>query len=301
MIFRFTPDQLVQLHNEYPTVGSQVLAERFGCTQSCIRNKASQLGIRTNHQARNGSIKASKSSSIDLSFFDSWTPESAYVLGYIWADGCIRTEDGKPSGLDFICTAEDSHILYDLRRVLKSTATVRHSPARQWFAKSGKYQGRLRTTKAIARLGICSTVLAEKLIRDHGLAPRKSTSNLPYPANVPDHLLHHFVRGNFDGDGSIHCRGPRFTVYICGSIRFIRGLVSHIKGVLPSLQKPSLSESNDGLLRATWTAKPEVLRLREWLYQDATIFLNRKRAIFEEAVRVLATVKDYRRRINSLN
>lgn len=242
---------------------------------------------------------AVRSKSVNVSFFDLWSAESAYVLGYIWSDGCIRTERGTPSGLDFICTEEDSHILSDIAAAMKSTATVRVNPARSWIETKGKYAGRMYHSKSSVRLSVSSTVIAEKLIRDHGLAPRKSKADLPFPTNIPDHLFHHFARGVFDGDGSISVRTDhnRVTVYWLGTRLFIRGLVRQLRRLV-DVRQPTFSEQGPHLYRVTWTAKNDVLALSKWLYADASLYLRRKHSKFQDAAAVLANVAAYKRRIS---
>lgn len=36
----------------------------------------------------------------------------------------------------------------------------------------------------------------------HGCVPNKSLI-LTFPRTIPDNLIHHFIRGYFDGDGSV--------------------------------------------------------------------------------------------------
>ena len=296
--FIFNPDHIQQLRDDYPTLGAVALAERFGCSPRTIRYKASKLKIRnTTIQAINGRIRAAKNRSCRLDFFDTWTPESAYVLGYIWADGSIHQEHGKPAGLEFICTEDDAQILRDIARVLECTNSLRSHAARDWVQSHGNYAGRTYHSRAAVRLAIHSTFLADKLVHEHGIPVRKSSVDPPFPTNIPDAMLHHFARGNFDGDGSVGLRkrGSRSSVYFLGTTRFMTDFVPRITsqaGVYP----PSVCRQGAKLIRAIWTAKPDCLRLFDWLYKDSTIHLNRKRAKFEEVATALASVKDYARR-----
>src|SRR5690606_6778822 len=53
--------------------------------------------------------------------------------------------------------------------------------------------------RAVAYIG--NTYLCNSLI-SLGCGPRKSQLGMQFP-NLPKHLIHHFIRGFFDGDGCI--------------------------------------------------------------------------------------------------
>jgi hypothetical protein len=294
--FKFTTEHTRQLREGYPSLGSVAMAKQLGCSAATVRNKAYALGIRSGvWHSLAGQHRSSRNQTVRLDFFDSWTPESAYVLGYIWADGCIRTERGKPAGIEFICTEDDAQILRDVAAVLGCSNKLRDHAARDWVQKHGAYAGRTYRSKAAVRLAIHSTVLASKLITDHGIPPRKSSCDPPFPSNIPDEFLSHFARGNFDGDGSIRAKGSRSAVYWLGTPAFIEPLTTRIT-TLARVAPPGVYEQGRHLRRVLWTAKPDVLGLRSWLYRDSTIRLARKFQKFEEVAAILATVKDYKRR-----
>jgi hypothetical protein len=296
--FKFTAEHVRQLREDYPSLGSVAMAERLGCSPATVRNKASTLGIRSDvWHTLAGRHRSSRNQTVRLDFFDSWTPESAYVLGYIWADGCVRTERGKPAGVEFICTEDDAQILRDVATVLGCPNKLREHPARTWTQKHGAYAGRAYQSKAAVRLAIHSTALASKLIADHGIPPRKSSCDPPFPSNIPDEYLSHFARGNFDGDGSITLRPRtrRAIIYWLGTPSFVTPLAERI-AALAGVARPILCKQGRTLLRASWGAKPDALGIRAWLYRDSTIHLARKFQKFEAASELLAGVKDYKRR-----
>lgn len=293
--FRFTPGQVAAIKAEYAAVGAVALAARFGCGPQQVTRRAWKLGVKSAvRQALAGRTQAANNTTADLAFFDTWTPASAYVLGHFWADGCVLDRRGTLIGISYTATAADTQLLRDIAAAMGHTPTICEQPARDWVHKP---TGNTRHTKPSVSMMVCSKVLAERLVAVHGLAPRKSAADLPYPANVPDDLLHHFARGNLDGDGSVTVRTGRRRAAVnwLGSPRFTAGLaaaVHRVAGVTP----PSLSRTRDGLVRAGWAGKADVLRLRDWLYRDATVWLARKRAAFDAAAETLAAVRGYARR-----
>lgn len=294
----YTSEQIQRLRDAYPNLGASALAKEFGCTAHSVRNKAYQLGIKCpTSNYRKGQVAAAQNTTVNINFFDSWTPESAYVLGYIWADGSIRHINGQSVALSFLCTESDAQLIRDIARAMGNPGNLRHHPAREWTVKSGPYAGRIRHSKPGVKLQINSTLLAQTLVETHGIPPRKSYVDAPFPANVPDDLFHHFARGHLDGDGCITVSRTKnkATVYWIATPQFMTGLKDRIIR-LAGVQYSPVSSAGRLIQRVSWTAKPDVLRLREWLYQDATLLLKRKRDKFDLAATKLEQVKDYARR-----
>ncbi len=52
---------------------------------------------------------------INENFFDSWSADMAYVLGYIWSDGSLGVYEGRHK-LAFHCTEGDKDIIENLKR-----------------------------------------------------------------------------------------------------------------------------------------------------------------------------------------
>ena len=98
--------------------------------------------------------------------------------------------------------------------------------------------------------------------------------------HIPDALIHHFVRGFFDGDGFVHHNkrgGLEFGfVGSCSFMRHLRNLIVISTG----LAAPKL---DDTLKLATlhWNGSGVSGRFKNWLYHNATIWLERKRNVFD--------------------
>lgn len=156
---------------------------------------------------------------VNENFFNTWTPQMGYVLGYLYADGSL--EDASYLRGKYIrVSSTDRQTIVKIKRWLKSKHTiVKQTP---WHAK-GKERFLLR---------IGNQKLYESLL-EKGLYPNKSlTIRLP---KVPQHCLAHFVRGYFDGDGCVNLyttrgkRGQRVIrkltiIFTSGSFDFLLGL-----------------------------------------------------------------------------
>eukprot|EP01084_Bolivina_argentea_P127341 225226_1 len=121
------------------------------------------------------------------SFFKSWNPSMAYWLGFLFADGNVHhTHSNSVIQLALKCI--DYEHVAKLKKALNSTY------------KLGFHKTNFQTCATSHQ--IYDKSLALDLI-NLGCIPKKSLT-LEWPQNIPDPYIHHFVRGYFDGDGSIY-------------------------------------------------------------------------------------------------
>lgn len=124
---------------------------------------------------------------INKDFFKAWTPEMSYVLGYITADGCICVSKNRKQPFSLNITSKDESHLYNIRATLGSEHRI-----------GKKKNGR---GDVAFQLQIRNPVLTGDLM-DLGILPRK-TYHLN-PIQVPDQYFGDFIRGFFDGDGTVY-------------------------------------------------------------------------------------------------
>lgn len=126
-------------------------------------------------------------------YFDSIDTEyKAYILGFIYADGCITNNlNGRQKRLDISIQEEDGYILNKLAMDIRGTVPIkRYTPSQ--IRNNEKPQSKF-------------TVSSDKLCGDlisMGCLIKKTTNGMTLP-NLPKELISHFIRGFFDGDGSI--------------------------------------------------------------------------------------------------
>lgn len=126
---------------------------------------------------------------IDQDFFKTWTSEMSYVLGYITADGCITvSKDRKKHPFTLNITSAEKENIERIRKTINSEHKIGEK-------STGK-------SNAVAyQLQIRNSVLTKDLM-NLGILPRK-TYNLN-PIKVPEKHFADFVRGFFDGDGTVY-------------------------------------------------------------------------------------------------
>lgn len=119
---------------------------------------------------------------VNEQFFDSWSPESAYLLGLLYSDGTITTNPRGSQYIEFVST--DKELIYNFRFFLGSNhkiALKRHATG-NW---KSAYRIQIGNKHLISRLS--------------GIGLRRK-SILPY---LPREFFRHYVRGFFDGDGCV--------------------------------------------------------------------------------------------------
>lgn len=127
--------------------------------------------------------------SIDQNIFKTWGEEMAYLLGYIFADGCILFDKSrKKNPYTLNITSVDEEHLYKIRGILNSD----HKIGKKTNGRSG----------LAFQLQIRNSVLCKDLM-NLGIKPRK-TYDPNITINIPDEYFHDFTRGFFDGDGTVY-------------------------------------------------------------------------------------------------
>lgn len=148
-------------------------------------------------------------------FFKKWSVDMAYILGFWWADGYIRERRDRYSfcyGFSICQQTKDKYILENILCKMSSNNPI-CSP---------------KTRPSMSHFEINSKIIFDDIVKLGGL-PRKSKS-IRFP-NVQKKYVSDFIRGLFDGDGSISLIGNSPHSYICsGSIAFIHDLKNILDG-----------------------------------------------------------------------
>lgn len=241
------------------------IAEKMGCSISKVQKYLEREGLtRTNLDSKK---LLSKLTQYNSTFFDSIdTEEKAYWLGFFYADGHLA-KNGSVLKIDL--SSKDALHLQRFANLFQREVQVYERTA-------DKRNGKVYTT---ATCSISCAYLWNALIEKGIKQGNTLSEDVSVFAHVPDALMHHFVRGFFDGDGTVYRNkhgGLRFG--FVGSLSFM----AHLRKVIVSstgISAPKLDESlKHAKLR--WNGNGVSERFKNWLYRDATIWLARKRNVF---------------------
>ena len=184
------------------------------------------------------------------------TEEQYYILGLFYADG-FNISNKNEFGIAL--SGEDLYMIENIQKFFKTDRPIRH------YYPSNKGQ-------EVHELRLNSKILSDRLI-DLGCLCNKSLI-LKFPNFLEDKFMKDFIRGYFDGDGSVYNinkNGKR--IIFMGTYDFCEGL----KKVLSDfLDIKSFISKNNKIYYVRFSRKKDVNKFFHWLYDDATIFLSRK-------------------------
>lgn len=183
--------------------------------------------------------------------FDNLNNEHAlYWLGFVYADGNVTR--------------------YELRIGL-SIKDLAHVRLLRLFMNSN---AKIRLRPNAANVGFASRKLVKRLLSIGIVVGRNQFYKLkPY---IPPNLIHHFIRGYLDGDG---CISTNEQVVFLGQpdiLEFIRDELNQSVGA--SL---NTIRQRRGICEISWGGINQANKIAEYLYHNATIWLDRKRKIAE--------------------
>ncbi|OGM05079.1 hypothetical protein A2715_03720 [Candidatus Woesebacteria bacterium RIFCSPHIGHO2_01_FULL_39_32] len=204
-------------------------------------------------------------SKINEKFFKNWSPNMAYLLGLIYADGTIKDVRISSRTCYIAVSSNDLDLLEQVRKVLSSTHKIYTRKSR--MVKFSDHKIYKCSTSYILRVG--NKMIYQDLV-NLGLTPRKSLKiQLP---DVPVEYFNFFLRGYFDGDGCLSIflqlgrMKPRIRItFTSGSHTFLLQLVTNL-GKLINTTKGTISTKN----RTSWLSysKKDSIKILSYMYKN---------------------------------
>lgn len=154
----------------------------------------------------------------------------AWLLGFIAADGYLPVTHGAHNRVVITLARQDEDILYLIKEELKYTG-----PISQYESSNGY---------PTSSLSFTSKKIRQK-IESYGIGNNK-TFQLKHLPNLPDEYMIDFIRGFFDGDGSI--TEPKdghkiCTSITCASYSFLREIQEYLKEKIHLQSNAKISET----------------------------------------------------------
>lgn len=200
------------------------------------------------------------------------TPNKAYFLGFMYADGNVNS---KTNAINISLQERDGYILEKFKMDLESEHKIYLKEIKGGF-KCGRQHG--------------FTFAREKMKKDLiklGCHPRK-TWDLKFPSflQVPENLIFHFIRGFFDGDGTIgqsstgRHKNPQFNFIVCGTYEMCNGVNDIFVNFLGLPRQKIVKKENIWIYNIG--GNNSVRKIFEAIYKDAESFLTRKKEKLEK-------------------
>lgn len=244
------------------------IAQEIGVSKNCVFRYAKELGINTG-------AKFKRKHRLNENVFDVIdTEEKAYWLGFIVADGatCYTTtyykNNLKPNRFYINLSIKDINHLEKLKSFLSTESNI------ETYIPKGTY-----SKKEMCKLIVNSTTLCKGLWK-YGIVPAKTgIEQFPKIQQVPDTLMKHFIRGFFDGDGSIYKHSDtRSCIQFTGNYSMLSDLKHFLMNHNIVHNNCKIVEDSRGKNACTYhfSKQEDVNRFYDYIYSDATVFLERK-------------------------
>lgn len=202
---------------------------------------------------------------IDVDYFETIdTPEKAYILGFLATDGYNSNTYVSAS-----IQNKDVEVLEFVRNQICKETII---SSKRWTPNvSVLHFSSVKLCRDLSKLGIIKN--KSKVIR--------------FP-NIEDKLLSHFIRGCFDGDGSIMYREYKdgrkkkgiIMNYACASIDFINKLEQILKDKCNLSDRKIHVHKKSGCFYLQYNGSANVKKIYEFLYKNDCFSLKRKKDKF---------------------
>lgn len=195
-------------------------------------------------------------------FFRSISCEaSAYFLGLIAADGNL---DKTQTKLELQLAEPDHHILHDFLACIGAEG-CKVSPRR-----------RADREKTFHRITLCSKAMGQDLV-SWGITPDK-TEAMQLRRAVPKEWLRHFVRGFWDGDGSVGRNHFEVGIRSEAFALQLKEMITDIGGEIPPFRQSRTRKGEPFYIMAV--ASRRFYAFRNALYHDCSVRFKRKHASY---------------------
>lgn len=219
----------------------------------CYHNKCP---IKKLSQAEISKIQSqnSRKYNINQDYFKKWSSNMAYILGLWFADGSIY--GGRL--FDITLHKKDKYILKKIAEELS-------------------YEGNLydNVDKQSSRINFSCKVIYDDIVSLGGTEQKSLKVEFP---DIPNEFLPDFIRGYFDGDGSVmNLKNNRLnSTFTCGNKQFLIKLLEILKQEA-GIEGGSFDDSSYSLR----FGKKDTIRLGQYIYKNnPELFLQRKKIKF---------------------
>lgn len=234
-----------------------------------IENIAKRLNISTNKVSKCLKVNNINNNrnfntySFDTNIFDVIdTEEKAYWLGFLYADGYVSLE----KGIELTLSEKDLKHLEKFKSFMKSNHKIQQ-----------------REDIKAYRLCIYSKDLAQRLTSLGCFQNKSLILKFPTKKQVPKHLIHHFMRGYFDGDGCVALSKSKYRPQLHFSVIGTNDFLTEYEKIILNILKRTSGNKWSRCGKAyeiNFGGNLQCKKIFDYLYKDATIYLERKRNKF---------------------
>jgi hypothetical protein len=197
------------------------------------------------------------------------------MIGFMLADGNITQikRNGKLSNCYAIkieIITADEYILKEFQNIIGSHNHIHRTIRNR--------QNSILYTSAI---NVQSTKMAHDLFR-YGIIPNKTFKT--YLSNqIPFKYMRDYIRGIFDGDGTVYKyrkKYLRFAFY--GTYKLMFDIREFLYNTVGLSKNAIITQKNENVSFIPYAKKQDCYKFYHYIYDDANLYLKRKKQIFDK-------------------
>lgn len=202
------------------------------------------------------------------SFSSISSEEQAYWLGFMYADGYISKDYvGIALAIKDISHLEKFKLFIESNHNIKTYKT--------------KSNDLVKTENYYARILFKSSIMVKDLVNLGCIENKSLKLKFPSEELLPKKLVKHFLRGYFDGDGSLVLSENSINFKILGTAEFLRGIVSVLNENIESYDfKENLIRNSEDATKnsfyISYGGRNKTKEVMDWIYGESSIYLDRK-------------------------
>jgi hypothetical protein len=233
-----TEHKIVELYNE--GCGVMELSDEFQLHRTTIQRVLKRHNVK---------LRKRTPAHYDIHFFDEYNANSCYWAGFIAADGYVRFDRANVS-------------------IHLSVNDVSHLKKLEVLTN---YIGKTRVYENECCLSFAGEWFPKALADNFDICPRK-TFNITISDKIPKNMIPHFLRGYFDGDGSVVKTDDGYlrANFTSGSVVLLRQIVDYMYNVGIRVRNDGEKAKIYQSSRSTGYSCKNTLQVLDLLYSNST-------------------------------
>lgn len=258
---KWTEDEVEFLRENASTMSARDIGEELGRSRSSVSHYARRhdISLEKDHSVYADKISKSKREyDFDEDFFGRGNSAAYYWAGALEADGNVRERGPNSHTIGMGISKKDRSWLEQFRKALQAEHPIR---------EDGDF----------VRFKVHSNKMFEDL-EELGIVPRKTYKNIT--PDIPDDYIYDYIRGVFDGDGSICKKTSKRWDEISVSFANSEAVCKWIDSKLPFHCSLYPVSHSDVAWRLDISADEYIKKFAKFIYDGAEYYMERKHQRF---------------------
>lgn len=268
---KWTQEEIVFLQNNYDKMTYKKIGEELNRTEDAVQLKSRKLGLKKPRYEFNKRF-----------FEEINTPEKAYWIGFIFADGYITSQPSSKSyEIGIMLEKSDFEHLKKFNKSLNGNVPVKFRKRKNHLKTESHHKD--YTESCTIRL--YSYDMYNDLV-SKGILENKTYKDFSIN-NIPVDLQWHFIRGFLDGDGHIEKPSDTNKYPRVGFTNRCVLLLTEIQELLKQYDISSnLRPNREGskVFQLVISNKKSINLFLEKCYDSATVYLDRKYVLYKQII-----------------